>query len=198
MQKHLNFSLSIVIVTLVAAAVLGLFYWQLVQEDKTFDWQKFAFVHRDKTTEIDISDWLTYRNEKYGFEMKYPKNWFLQDDILTNYDPSKVIGIGGLSSNMLKIDIDIEPLNNKDEEKVLECWEDSQYEKVLECSNVNINNLSFKKMVEQTNSEGNSNIIKIITIKNNIIYSLLGYYKDNGDIDGLREIEAIFNSVIIK
>jgi len=53
-------------------------------------------------------------------------------------------------------------------------------------------------MVEQTNSEGNSNIIKIITIKNNIIYSLLGYYKDNGDIDGLREIEAIFNSVIIK
>jgi hypothetical protein len=74
MQKHLNFSLSIVIVTLVAAAVLGLFYWQLVQENKTFDWQKFAFVHKD--IEVDTSDWLTYRNEKYGWEIKYPKEWY--------------------------------------------------------------------------------------------------------------------------
>ena len=24
---------------------------------------------------IDTSDWKTYRNEEYGFEVKYPKNW---------------------------------------------------------------------------------------------------------------------------
>jgi hypothetical protein len=28
------------------------------------------------TEPIDISDWKTYRNEEYGFEVKYPKDWY--------------------------------------------------------------------------------------------------------------------------
>ena len=27
------------------------------------------------TSEIDASDWLTYKNDKYGFEFNYPKKW---------------------------------------------------------------------------------------------------------------------------
>ena len=29
-------------------------------------------------TEIDTSDWLTYRNEEYGFEFKYPRGWHVR------------------------------------------------------------------------------------------------------------------------
>ena len=30
--------------------------------------------------EIDTSDWLTYRNEEYRYEMKYPKDWSVKEN----------------------------------------------------------------------------------------------------------------------
>ena len=30
---------------------------------------------------IDTSDWKTYRNEKYGFEVKYPNNWSVKETV---------------------------------------------------------------------------------------------------------------------
>ena len=32
--------------------------------------------------EVDTSGWKTYRNEEYGFEFKYPRNWIYYNEII--------------------------------------------------------------------------------------------------------------------
>lgn len=38
------------------------------------------------TNETDTSDWLTYKNEEYGFEFKYPKDWKISFENNLNID----------------------------------------------------------------------------------------------------------------
>lgn len=56
----------VILSTLLGGIVCGVGYWY---------WQK--------TNQVDgeTANWKTYRNEKYGFEFKYPSSWQLYDAI---------------------------------------------------------------------------------------------------------------------
>lgn len=54
---------------------------------------------------IDTSNWQTYRNEEYGFEVSYPGNWIVNEGI--EYPAINVSGVefttNGMSHNLLSV-----------------------------------------------------------------------------------------------
>lgn len=69
----------ILISLLVPLLVGGLFVWYKKQSGMSPLVEPTVVESVSITTEepIDISDWKTYRNEKYGYSMKYPSNWYV-------------------------------------------------------------------------------------------------------------------------
>ncbi len=81
MLKSLNRGISapIAIIIIVVCAVLvgGIVVWQYYgmpeEEDETPE---------EKLPKDETADWKTYRNEEYGFEIKYPKDWNCAKDMV--------------------------------------------------------------------------------------------------------------------
>jgi hypothetical protein len=71
--------LKIVLIILGAAMISATGYavWKINKniEKITSKPPELVIPKKLETKEIDTSDWKTYRNEKYGFEVKYPKEW---------------------------------------------------------------------------------------------------------------------------
>ena len=100
MKKYIT---TIGIVGLIAVALLtSVLVWGFNQ--KPIDQSKKV------DEEIDTSDWQTYRNEEYGFEFKYPGEWYyeiLSDGRFGLYPPGKSRGyeyVGDIIVNPYKND----------------------------------------------------------------------------------------------
>ena len=52
---------------------------------------------------VDTSNWKTYRNEKYGFEVKYPNDWVGNPQVLVDLEMSQGISETNLDDRYLSI-----------------------------------------------------------------------------------------------
>lgn len=87
MNKKIPTPIAIIVVVLCVIIVGGFIAWQyfgIPEEGEK--------ISEEITLEDETADWKTYRNEEYGFEMKYPKSWYV-------YTPEQ--GPPGLAISMI-------------------------------------------------------------------------------------------------
>jgi hypothetical protein len=82
-KKSIAIAIIAIIILIVGA---GVWKWQenkKVEEVKKQEIAKQNEVKKEEEkqkTEVDMNDWKIYRNEEFGFEVKYPREWNFRND----------------------------------------------------------------------------------------------------------------------
>ena len=81
MKNKRGFSVVVLIIILAVLAGSGYFVWKNQTSDNSFT------TAPAPTAGVDTSTWKTYRNDKYGFEFRYPPDYILKVKVLASEIP---------------------------------------------------------------------------------------------------------------
>jgi len=78
-KTNLKYILIVVILTaIVGGGYWSYWNWQMAkQEKKLLEFPEIKRPEKVEKVEDETANWKTYRNEKYGFEVRYPPDWEL-------------------------------------------------------------------------------------------------------------------------
>jgi hypothetical protein len=154
------------------------------------------------TAEMDTSNWKTYRNEEYGFEVMYPGDWFLDK-----------CSIGSASTLLMMADVSIKCNGNFNDAKISIEKVNNNYDwqprlKDYQKDNIIIDGNKFIKVsgdLPYEDPEGNvipNTWVRIIDMSIQIpgknIYIVLRFHRGYGNI-GLPQLEndiKVYNDLV--
>ncbi|MEK7650726.1 MAG: hypothetical protein AAB364_02560 [Patescibacteria group bacterium] len=92
----------IILLVLVVLGFAGYTFYNQVQPDYSYQPSATApilntpdnsFTTKPAPVVDETKDWKTYKNEKYGFEFKYPTSWKLSENIVEVYPGASFFGV---------------------------------------------------------------------------------------------------------
>jgi len=86
MNRKISFPIAIIIILICAVFVAGLAIWCYLCTPK-IEIPEFKLAEKTLSA-VDTTGWKTYRNEEYGFEIKYPPKYRVATETATDVAPA--------------------------------------------------------------------------------------------------------------
>ncbi|PIZ93889.1 hypothetical protein COX84_05655 [Candidatus Micrarchaeota archaeon CG_4_10_14_0_2_um_filter_49_7] len=92
-----------ILLSLIAFLVIvsGYFVWTTHGDDITFRISPTS----TPTPDPEYADWNTYTNDEYGFSIKYPKNWFVREEIQNETSFTQGFSYNSITTTTLPYDV---------------------------------------------------------------------------------------------